>query len=52
MPGEIDIHSVDGASCIPLGRFEAEHAEETLGVFLAMDGNNTAETDKLLGKSK
>jgi hypothetical protein len=52
MPGEIDIRSVDGASRIPLRRFEAAHAEETLGVFLAMDGNNTAETDKLLGKSK
>jgi hypothetical protein len=52
MPGEIDIRSVDGDSCIPLRRFEVEHAEETLGVFLAMDGNNTAEIEKLLDKSK
>jgi hypothetical protein len=37
-----------------LGDFTGRRApaEETLGIFLAMDGNNKAKIAKLLGKSK
>jgi hypothetical protein len=52
MLGELDIRSTDGQNRITLRQFEPSHAEEMLGVFLAMDGNNKAEIGKLLGKSK
>ena len=32
-------------------RYETAHAEETLGVYLAMDGNNLTEVKKLRGKA-
>lgn len=47
MPGKIDICSIDGQSQVPLQRFEPDHAKETLGVFLAMNGNNKEEIKKL-----
>ena len=54
MQGDIYICSSNpnGHDQVPLHSFEPDHAEETLGVYLAMDGNNMAEIEKLLGKSK
>jgi hypothetical protein len=43
VPGDISIRTVDGASRVDLTRHEVDHAEETLGIYLAMDGNNTEE---------
>jgi hypothetical protein len=51
MPGDLDICSVDGQGRVPLRRYEPNHAEETLGVFLAMNGNNKEEIKKLWAKS-
>jgi hypothetical protein len=51
MSGKIDIRSINGQSQVPLQRFEPDHAKETLGVFLAMNGNNKEEIKKLRAKS-
>jgi hypothetical protein len=52
VPGDISIRTVDGASRVDLQRYEVDHAEETLGVYLAMDGNNTAECAALRKKAE
>jgi ribonuclease HI len=51
VPGDITIRSVDGSGRETLKRHEVDHAEETLGVFLAMDGNNVKECKKLREKA-
>ena len=52
IPGDITIRDIDGRSRVTLRRFEVDHAEETLGVYLAMDGTNKAEVQKLREKSE
>jgi hypothetical protein len=52
VPGDISIRTVDGESRVNLTRYEVDHAEETLGVYLAMDGNNTEECAALQKKSR
>lgn len=40
MTGELTVTDTDGTSKKALKRHDIDHAEETLAVFLAMDGNN------------
>ena len=47
IPGDITVRDVDGTARVTLKRLECDDAIETLGVFLAMDGNNDAEAVKL-----
>jgi hypothetical protein len=47
-PGELTIRDINGSSRVELERLEVHEARETLGVFIAMDGNQKAETQKLL----
>ena len=51
IPGDISINNVDDSGRDTLRRFEANIAKETLGVFLAMDGNNKEETHHLRKKA-
>jgi hypothetical protein len=50
MPGDISIRGVDGIR-VTLERLEPSEARETLGVFIAMDGNWRAEIVALLEKT-
>jgi hypothetical protein len=52
VPGDITIHTVEGDACTTLRCFKPHHAEETLGVYLAMDDNNVAEAKKLRQKTE
>lgn len=52
VPGELTIRSVDGTGRENLKRYEVDHAEETLGVYLAMDGNNQKQCEILRGKAE
>ena len=51
MPGQLTVRDQHGHR-IPLRRHEPHHAEKTLGVFVALDGNQEAEYDYLLEHSK
>ena len=51
IPGDISIRTVDGTDRVNLTRYDVDHAEETLGVYLAMDGNNKAECAALRKKA-
>jgi hypothetical protein len=51
MPGDILINNIDDSGRDTLRRFEVDIAKETLGVFLAMDGNNMEETLHLRKKA-
>ena len=46
MPGEFTIQNKDGIQA-PLKRYEVSHADKTLGVFIAVDGNEEAEIEHL-----
>ena len=49
--GEFSIQNKDGAQT-PLVRYEASHADKTLGVYIAVDGNEDAEIKHLRGLSQ
>jgi hypothetical protein len=51
-PGDISIRTVDGKDRVNLTRYDVDHAEETLGVYLAMDGNNQEECEALRKKAE
>ena len=51
LPGDISINTVDDEGRAVLLRYEASVAQKTLGVFLAMDGNNIEETRYLRQKA-
>jgi hypothetical protein len=50
MPGEISIRDTTGNQVV-LDRHESQVATETLGVWQAMDGNNTTQIENLLRKT-
>ena len=50
MPGEISIKDCNRQR-VTLQRHDVSHAEKTLGVYVAMDGNQAAEKEYLLAKS-
>jgi hypothetical protein len=50
-PGDISINNVNDIGRARLHRYEASEAQKTLGVFLAMDGNNMEETRYLRQKA-
>jgi hypothetical protein len=52
MPGDISINNVDDSGREVLNRYEASEAKKTLGVYLAMDGNNQEETRYLRDKAE
>jgi hypothetical protein len=52
MPGDISINNVDDSGREVLNRYEALEAKKTLGVYLAMDGNNQEETRYLRDKAE
>jgi hypothetical protein len=52
IPGDISIRTVDGNDRVNLTRYDVDHAEETLGVYLAMDGNNHDECEALRKKAE
>ena len=52
IPGNITIRDVDGYSRVTLERLEPHEGKETLGVILAMDGNNVDEVKKLRAKAE
>ena len=51
IPGNISINNVDDEGRAILQRYEASVAQKTLGVFLAMDGNNMEEVRYLRQKA-
>ena len=51
MPGEFNILDNDGIRH-PIQRFEPSEGKETLGVCLAMDGNEEAQYDHLMAKAE
>ena len=51
LPGDFTLLDRYGARA-PLRRFEVSHADKTLGIFISMDGNETAEYDHLVHTSK
>lgn len=50
IPGDISVRATDGSSRQALRRFEVNHAELTLGVYLAMDGNENAQIQYMRSK--
>jgi hypothetical protein len=52
IPGDISINKIDDSGREILQRYKAHVAKETLGVFLAMDGNNKEETRHLCSKAE
>jgi hypothetical protein len=46
-PGNLTIRNVSGSLRVPLERLEVSEARETLGVFIAMDGNQEQQTAEL-----
>jgi hypothetical protein len=51
VPGDINVRDADGRIKI-LPRLDPHQANETLGIFLAMDGNHRDEIDKLRSKTE
>jgi hypothetical protein len=47
-PGVISIRDIDGLSRVELERLDIHEAKETLGVWIAMDGNQHAQTQALI----
>jgi hypothetical protein len=47
-PGSLSIRDIDGFNRVELERLDIHEARETLGVFIAMDGNQRAQTQALL----
>ena len=52
IPGDLTIRDTCGSKRVILQRYNLEIAKETLGVFLAMDGNNREEIVKLRAKTQ
>jgi hypothetical protein len=52
IPSDISINKIDDSGRETLQRYEANIVKETLGVLLAMDGNNKAETRHLRSKAE
>ncbi len=50
-PGNITIRDTSGIERVPLERLEVDEARETLGVFIAMDGNQQDQTQALWEKA-
>jgi hypothetical protein len=50
-PGELTIRNVSGLDRVTLERLEVSEARETLGVFIAMDGNQLTQMAELLIKT-
>jgi hypothetical protein len=50
-PGNITIRDIPGTGRVELERLEVQEARETLGVFIAMDGNQKAQTQALWEKA-
>jgi hypothetical protein len=50
-PGNITIRNIPGTDRVELERLKVQEARETLGVFIAMDGNQTAQTQALWEKA-
>jgi hypothetical protein len=46
-PGDLTIRDIPGTGRVDLNRLEVHEAKETLGVFIAMNGNQTAQTHEL-----
>ena len=47
MPGDVTVRDIDGINRVALKRLKCHELIETLGVCLAMDGNNNEEVVKL-----
>ena len=47
-PGSLSIREVSGPNRVTLDRLEVSEARETLGVFIAMDGNHNTQTAEFL----
>lgn len=52
IPGDLTIRDTCGSKRVTLKRYNPEIAKETLGVFLAMDGNNKEQIIKLRQKTQ
>jgi hypothetical protein len=52
MPGDISIQDNRGNTQVTVQRYQPFHAEETLGVFLVLNGNNSAPIRKLGQKAE
>ena len=52
IPGDLTINNVDDSGRAVLQRYEVSEAQKTLGVYLAMDGNNMEETRYLRQKAE
>jgi hypothetical protein len=50
-PGSLTIREPTGTSRVDLDRLDVNEAKETLGVFIAMDGNHKAQTQALIDKA-
>jgi hypothetical protein len=50
-PGNITIRDIPGTARVELERLDVHEARETLGVFIAMNGNQEAQTQELWEKS-
>jgi hypothetical protein len=50
-PGNLTIQDIDGSARVELERLDIKEARETLGVFIAMDGNQKAQTQELWEKA-
>jgi hypothetical protein len=50
-PGNITIHDIPGMARVELERLDVHEARETLGVFIAMNGNQELETQELWEKA-
>jgi hypothetical protein len=50
-PGELTIRDLPGTGRVPLAQLEMNEAQETLGVFIAMNGNQKAQTHELWEKA-
>jgi hypothetical protein len=51
-PGELTIRDVSGLNRVTLERLKVSEARETLGVFIAMDGNQHTQMAELLIKTQ
>ena len=51
LPGELHARNFD-EKIYPLARLDPSLARETLGIFLAMDGNQRAQTEHLKNKAR
>jgi hypothetical protein len=51
IPGDISFNNVNDIGRARLHRYEGSEAQKTIGVFLAMDGNNMEETPHLRKKA-